>query len=194
MKIFINLFFTTPITVGVIALFSSCQHKKYQKKIFSIPQAVKKICIESDGRGRVKFRKKSYSFYFESILKKRQQKWIFSLRFPLQKPINLTIDLKEKRKVLDNHIIASLKKTSLHEKEVKEVVFFIKKFLWEKLYDKKYFHWFIKDNVLEAISKKEGKIVFKKIKKEGFFSQMSFILWSQQIRLDLSLKKCHASG
>lgn len=71
-------------------LFSACAHQRVQEKLLSPEQkkvvfedSLKKLCLNSEGKGRLVFLSERYSFNYESLLEEKLYSWTLAIEVPM---------------------------------------------------------------------------------------------------------------
>ena len=78
-------------------LVSSCTtQKKFKKLSYDIVTEMKQVCLSSEGKGILNVGGSRYSFSFESMWEKEEDRWLLGLDFPLQEQQVLVLDLQKK--------------------------------------------------------------------------------------------------
>jgi hypothetical protein len=62
---------------------SSLFEKKERLEFKSFSDGWNRICLSGDGKGRLKYGKNRYSFSYEMLLKKKLEKWLIGMNFPM---------------------------------------------------------------------------------------------------------------
>jgi hypothetical protein len=95
-------------------LVSSCTtQKKFKKLSYDIVTEMKQVCLSSEGKGILNVGGSRYSFSFESMWEKEEDRWLLGLDFPLQEQQVLVLDLQKK----DSQIEGGLAEKILREND-----------------------------------------------------------------------------
>ncbi len=86
---------------NIIFLFflSSCSLFKTHYLAGDLRQAVKKVCLNTAGKGRLFIKERKYIFSYESALDEKHANWILALSFPMHKTETFKIDWSEEGRV-----------------------------------------------------------------------------------------------
>lgn len=87
------------LALAFVFLFSSCSLFKTHLVDRELHKSTKKICLSSEGKGRLFVQNKKYIFSYESALDEEHANWQLVLNFPLRKPETFTLDWSEEGKV-----------------------------------------------------------------------------------------------
>ena len=183
---------------------SGCSLFKTYDVSRNLSDSSKKICLSSEGKGRLVVGNRKYIFGYDSGLDEKHANWKLALNFPLQKSEIFELDWSEDGKVIfkssiDDRLlrenrninpaslefftksIGQLIQDSLSLKKVGESK--APKFVWKKT----------KKNLTATDQSKKFKAIFKNMVGDKYFGLMQISYKDgkkNQYRMDLVLKEC----
>lgn len=188
-------------------ILNSCALFKNSDLSNNVISEIGKVCLDTNGRGRLIIQNNKYVFSFDSILNHEEDKWIMGLNFPLYGEELFEIEW-EKEKLI--HYSASFEQRILREKKginPELLSLFLKKwadFINEviqvqknKNYEKN-FIWKIQSNELVAETKLKGagnaKITFLNLINSKYFGRFDIVLQNEKskdsLKMEMIVRKC----
>jgi hypothetical protein len=187
----------------------SCSLFDLQKVSNNIEQEIPKICLSSEGRGRLVVSDHKFVFRFNSALDPESEKWYMSLVFPLYGEETFVVDWSQGKLLsfnasFENKILADKNKVNPEELHV-----FLEK--WAKLIveinslkrdasvipKNSEFDWSSNKKSLTALStvmnNDKIKLEFKNLTSENYFGRYDVFMQSEEresIKLELIVRKC----
>ncbi|MCV6608904.1 MAG: hypothetical protein OIF32_11895, partial [Campylobacterales bacterium] len=154
-------------TALLVLLFSlnSCSLFNSYKLTRDVAFESKKICLTSEGRGRLHVSGRKYVFSFESFLDQKESKWTLGLDFPLHNQETFEIDWSVAGKIRMKSSIEDKLLRESSEVNPKELALFVRGigvllkeviFLKEnKTKKSKFYQWTINDKELLGVDKRK---------------------------------------
>ena len=94
-----------------LLIFISCSSQQTYKTLSqNIVQEMKQVCLSAEGKGTLEVGQSRYSFSFESMWEKEDEKWLLGLDFPLQEQQVLVLDLAKKDSQIEGGLAAKILK------------------------------------------------------------------------------------
>lgn len=163
----------------------------------------RKICMNSEGQGRLIVNNQKYRFGYDSLIEKDNHKWSLELDFPLRPAETFELDWSRNGKMkfnssIDQKILRENKGINPKEldKFIKSIGHFLKDLvrLQSNKDEKLAYNWYIEGNKLLAMSpKKHSRLKFEKVDADGYFEKMSISYKAQKdqsYKMELILNKC----
>lgn len=192
------------IIVSLLVL-SSCAI--FQKSVLSenLSRDIKKVCLSSEGKGRIVINNQKYLFSYESALREEDKNWIMALNFPIYGEEYVQIDWQNN--ILQHE--ASFESKMLKDQKglsPEKLELFLKswgQFLHEIILLKsnqeksKNFNWDLGTKELKATSElqnNEVQIIFKNLVDDKYFGRYDITTQSQNakslFKIEVIVRKC----
>lgn len=169
-----------------------------------IGQAVQKVCLSSEGNGRLTVLNKKYVYSYESVLEADLGRWILAMSFPLRIPETFELDWSEAGKVkftssIEERILKENK--NINPKSLEDftnklghLFDVIVRLQLKQSVDNSKFDWSVSDKDLVFVhSDKKLSATFTNLTSNNSFGLVSVTysdLMSQDYKLDLVVSNC----
>lgn len=187
----------------LLIILSSCSLFKNLSLNANVSSAIKRVCLNADGNGRLSVNGHKYLFSYETLYDQQELKWAMSLNFPLngQKIIELKLDSNESEMTqkIEEMILKDKKGVDpiKLEKFMKLWAIFVKELIFlkeEKLNLKESnFKW--KLNKKRLVASKHLSIAYFNNYNGEHFGKMDFVLGAKSkldkiLKIELIVRKC----
>ncbi len=169
----------------------------------NINKESQKICMNSEGNGRLVVNGRKYVFGYDSLMDREQHKWSLELDFPLHPTEIFEIDWSENKEFkfnssIDQKILRENKNIDPMEldKFTEVIVHYLQDLvqLQNQNENKLNFNWTIKKNTLYATNKNQSaQLSFNALDAEGYFKKMVIGYQSkknQSYKMEFVVRKC----
>ncbi len=188
----------------IFLFFISCAGMNKTKLSGEIGQAVQKVCLSSEGNGRLTVLNKKYVYSYESVLEADLGRWILAMSFPLRNPETFELDWSEAGKVkftssIEERILKENK--NINPKSLEDftnklghLFDVIVRLQLKQSVDNSKFDWSVSDKDLVFVhSDKKLSATFTNLTSNNSFGLVSVTysdLMSQDYKLDLVVSNC----
>jgi hypothetical protein len=187
-----------------LLLLTSCSIFKTHTVDRDLHKSTKKICLSSEGKGRLYVQKRKYIFSYESGLEEEQANWQLALNFPLRNTETFKLDWSKNGKVsFESSIEQKLlrENKTINPKSLEKFTTGLGHLLEEiinirniKKSGPKRFKWKTSRKSLKASSKNQRfNAVFTNLVSDSHFGLMSVSYQNsktQFYKMDLVVRKC----
>lgn len=189
----------------LLFIISSCALFQSPKLSQDLQKDIQKVCLSSEGKGRIIVNSQKYVFSYESALRDEEQNWVMALNFPIYGEEYVEIDWKQEKmkhtvsfenKLLKDQRGLSPEKLELFLKSWGEFLHEIILLKQNKL-EKSHYNWELGSKQLMA-SKNVGdskvKISFKNLVEEKHFGRYDIATHYQDsknlFKIEVIVRKC----
>lgn len=187
-----------------LILLYSCSLFKTHTVDRDLSQSTKRICLSSEGKGRLVVQNRKYIFSYDSILEKKLAHWELALNFPLRKTETFKLDWSKSGKVdftstIEEKLLKENK--NLDPRSIEEFTSGLGNLLEEiiklrtakKLKSKKFSWSSSKKSLIAKSRNKSFNAVFTNLGPNGHFGLMRLSYQNsgdQAYKMDLVVRKC----
>ena len=191
----------------IFLIFVGCSATPPKQLTQDIVSEMQKVCLSGEGKGQLDVGGSKYSFSYESMWEREENRWSLGLDFPLQDQQILTLDLNNKKSQLEGGLAEKILKENDDVDPKRLNVFLVK---WSEFINsilaiqdtkdlnKSTVHWEIKKHLLISEVKLPEQN-FMRIEffepEEKFFRRMKVTMGpkgnqADEINLELYVRKC----